>query len=61
MTKPKKKLIATFRGTIAEAFENDRVEISGTYRKGVYELYLTMDKRKEMTNFFGNEWTNYKK
>ena len=37
MTKPKKKLIATFKGPVAEAFENDRVEITGKYRKGVYE------------------------
>ena len=44
MTKPKKKLIATFKGPVAEAFENDRVEITGKYREGVYELYMTMEK-----------------
>ena len=38
MTKPKKKLIATFKGPIAHAFENDRVELTGKYRKGVYGL-----------------------
>lgn len=45
MTKQKRKLIATFKGQDAEALHND--EISGTYRKGVYELYLTMDKEKK--------------
>ena len=45
MTKPKKKLIATFKGKEAQAFENDRVEITGKYRKGVYELYMTIEDR----------------
>ena len=43
MTKTKKKLIATFKGKEAEAFENDRVEITGKFRKGVYELYMTIE------------------
>lgn len=41
--KPKKKLIATFKGPIAQAFENDRVELTGKYRKGVYELYMMVE------------------
>ena len=45
MTKPKKKLIATFKGPVAEAFENDRVELTGKYPKGVYELYMTIEGR----------------
>jgi hypothetical protein len=40
---PKKKLIATFKGPEAEAFENDRVEFTEKYRKGVYELYMMVD------------------
>ena len=44
MNKSKRKLIATFKGPVAEAFENDRVEITGKYRKGVYELYMTIEK-----------------
>ena len=47
MTKQKRKLIATFTGREAQALHNDNAEISGTYRKGVYELYLTMDKEKK--------------
>ena len=45
MTKQKRKLIATFKGPIAEALHNDTAELSGTYRKskGVYELYMTID------------------
>ena len=45
MTKQKRELIATFKGYVAEAFENDRVEITGKYRKGVYELYMTIEGR----------------
>ena len=37
MKNQKRKLIATFKGPIVRAFENDRVEITGKYRKGVYE------------------------
>ena len=44
MTKQKRKLIATFKGPVAEAFENDRVEITGKSRKGIYELYMRIDK-----------------
>jgi hypothetical protein len=46
--KPKKKLIATFKGPEAEALHNDKAEITGTYResKRVYELYMTMEKVK---------------
>jgi hypothetical protein len=44
MNKPKKKLIATFKGPEAEAFENDIVELTGKYRKGVYELNMTVEK-----------------
>ena len=47
MTKQKRKLIATFKGREAEASTQRQAEISGTYRKGVYELYLTMDKEKK--------------
>lgn len=47
MTKQKRKLIATFKGQDAEALHNDNAEISGTYRKGVYQLFLTMDKEKK--------------
>ena len=43
MTTQKRKLIATFKGPIADAFENDRVELTGKYRKGVYELYMAID------------------
>jgi hypothetical protein len=43
MTKPKRKLIATFKGPESQAFEDDRVELTGKYRKGVYELYMTME------------------
>jgi hypothetical protein len=43
MTKRKRKLIATFKGRVAEAFENDRVELTGKYRKGVYELYMMVE------------------
>ena len=44
MTKQKRKLIATFRDKEAEDLHNDTAEISGTYRKGVYEFYMTMEK-----------------
>jgi hypothetical protein len=44
MTKQKRKLIATFKGSEAQAFENDRVELTRKYRKGVYELYMTVEK-----------------
>jgi hypothetical protein len=46
MNKQKRKLIATFKGKEAQALHNDRAEITGTYResKGVYELYMTMEK-----------------
>ena len=40
--KPKKKLIATFKGPIAQAFACDRVEITGKYRDGTYELYMAI-------------------
>ena len=43
MTKQKRKLIATFKGPITKAFENDRVELTGKYRKGVYELYMMVE------------------
>ena len=43
MTKQKRKLIATFKGPIAEAFEDDRVELTGKYHKGVYELYMMVE------------------
>jgi hypothetical protein len=43
MTKQKRKLIATFTGREAQALCNARAEISGTYNKGVYELYMTME------------------
>ena len=43
MKNQKRKLIATFKGPIARAFENDRVEITGKYRKGVYELYMMVE------------------
>ena len=43
MTKPKKKLVASFKGPIAKAFENDKVELTGKFRKGVYELYMTIE------------------
>ncbi|MGA7976057.1 MAG: hypothetical protein WB975_02385 [Nitrososphaeraceae archaeon] len=48
MTKQKRKLIATFKGLEAEAFENDRVELTGKYRKGVYELYMTIEKQENV-------------
>jgi hypothetical protein len=48
MNKQKRKLIAIFKGPVAEAFENDRVELTGKYRKGVYELYMTV--KKEFRN-----------
>ena len=46
MTTQKRKLIATFNGREAQALHNDEAEITGTYRKskGVYELYMTMEK-----------------
>ena len=47
MTKSKKKLIATFKGAEAQAFENDRVELTGKYRKGLYELYMTIEESNE--------------
>jgi hypothetical protein len=31
MTKPKKKLVASFKGPIAQAFATDRVELTGKY------------------------------
>ena len=34
--------IATITGAEAEALRNDRAELSGKYRKGCYELYLTI-------------------
>jgi hypothetical protein len=43
MNKQKRKLIATFKGPVAEAFENDRVEITEKYRNGVYKLYMTIE------------------
>jgi hypothetical protein len=45
MTKQKRKLIATFKGPIAEALHNDETEITGSYvkSKGVYELYMTIE------------------
>ena len=43
MTKQKRKLIATFTGAEAEALANDRAELSSKYRKGVYDLYMTME------------------
>ncbi|MGA7141420.1 MAG: hypothetical protein WBP88_10865 [Nitrososphaeraceae archaeon] len=43
MTKQKRKLIATFTGREAQALSDDRAEITGTYNKGVYELYMTME------------------
>jgi hypothetical protein len=43
MTKPKKILVASFKGKEAEAFENDRVELTGKSRKGIYELYMTIE------------------
>ena len=47
--KNQKKLIATFKGREAQAFEDDRVEITGKYRerKGVYELYMTIVDARE--------------
>jgi hypothetical protein len=44
MTKQKRKLIATFTGREAEDLHNDGAEITGTYRKGVYGLYMTVEK-----------------
>jgi len=41
--KPKKKLVASFKGQLTQAFEDDRVELTGKYRKGVYELYMRID------------------
>ena len=43
MTKQKRKLIATFKGKETVALHNDRAEITATYSKGVYELYVTME------------------
>jgi hypothetical protein len=45
MTKQKRKLIATFKGKEAQAFEDDRVELNGKYHKskGTYELYVTIE------------------
>ena len=43
MTKQNRKLIATFKGPIAEALHNDTAELTGTYRNGVYELYMTFE------------------
>ena len=48
MTKQKRKLIATFKGKEAQAFENDRVELTGKSRKGVYELYTTIEKQENV-------------
>jgi hypothetical protein len=39
--KPKKKLIATFKGPIAQAFEDDRVELTGKSHK-VSMSYITL-------------------
>jgi hypothetical protein len=49
MTKQKRKLIATFKGPIAEALHNDTAELTGTYSesKGIYELYMTMEKNTD--------------
>jgi hypothetical protein len=49
MTKQKRKLIATFKGPEAEALHKDMAEITGSYRKskGVYELYMTMEKNPD--------------
>ncbi len=44
MNKQKRKLIATFKGPEAQALHNDKPEISGVYRKGVYELYMAVEK-----------------
>ena len=46
MTKQKRKLIATFTGKEAEAFENDRVELTGKSHKGCYEVYMTIEKQE---------------
>lgn len=45
--KPKKKLVASFKGPIAQAFEDDRVELTGKSSKGTYELYMTIEEKKE--------------
>jgi hypothetical protein len=47
MTKQKRKLIATFKGAEGQAFEDDRVELTGKYRKGVYELYMAIEESNE--------------
>jgi hypothetical protein len=44
MKNQKKKLIATFKGPTAQSFEDDRVEWTGKYRKGVYELFMTLER-----------------
>jgi hypothetical protein len=46
-SKPKKKLVASFKGPEAQAFEDDRVELTGKYHKskGTYELYMTIQER----------------
>jgi hypothetical protein len=48
MTKQKRKLIATFTGKEAEAFENDRVELTGKSHKGCYEVYMTIEKQENV-------------
>ena len=40
MTKQKRKLIATFKGAEAQAFEDDRVEIAG---KAIYDLWMKVE------------------
>lgn len=53
MTKQKRKLIATFTGAEAQALSNEGAEISGTYRKGVYTLYMTMEETVDPIQKFG--------
>jgi hypothetical protein len=43
MTKQKRRLIATFKGPEAEAFANDRVELTAKSHKGIYELYMDIE------------------
>lgn len=45
--KPKRKLIAKFKGPTAQAFACDRVELTGKYRDGVYEIYYTIEETLE--------------
>jgi hypothetical protein len=45
MTKPKKKLVASFKGPIFQAFATDRVELTGKYRDGCYELYMAVEEK----------------